>query len=151
MYTIGQVATMTGLSVSTLRYYDKEGLLPHLTRSSGIRHFSDRHIETLRLMECLKKTGMEIRDIKQFTLWCTQGSATYPQRHALLLEQKERLESEISRMEMALAMLRFKCWYYEKAQQDGNEDGIRVLLPDRLPPEIQAAYDLAHKDERQWS
>ena len=103
------------------------------------------------MVECLKKTGMEIRDIKQFTLWCTQGSATYPQRHALLLEQKERLESEISRMEVALAMLRFKCWYYEKAQQDGNEDGIRVLLPDRLPPEIQAAYDLAHKDERQWS
>ena len=151
MYTIGQVAGMTGLSVSTLRYYDKEGLLPHLTRSSGIRQFSDRDIETLRMVECLKKTGMEIRDIKQFTLWCTQGSATYPQRHALLLEQKERLEGEISRMEKALAMLRFKCWYYEKAQQDGNEDGIRVLLPDRLPPEIQVAYDLAHKDERQWN
>ena len=103
------------------------------------------------MVECLKKTGMEIRDIKQFMVWCTQGSVTYPQRHALLLEQKERLEGEISRMEKALAMLRFKCWYYEKAQQDGNEDGIRVLLPDRLPPEIQVAYDLAHKDERQWS
>ena len=138
MYTIGQVAGMTGLPVSTLRYYDKEGLLPHLTRSSGIRQFSDRDIETLRMVECLKKTGMEIRDIKQFMVWCTQGSVTYPQRHALLLEQKERLEGEISRMEKALAML----------QQDGNEDGIRVLLPDRLPPEIQVAYDLAHKDER---
>lgn len=78
MYTIGQVATMTGLSVSTLRYYDKEGLLPHLTRSSGIRQFSDRDIETLRMVECLKKTGMEIRDIKQFTLWCTQGQRHLP-------------------------------------------------------------------------
>lgn len=148
MYTIGQVSELFQLPVSTLRYYDKEGLFPEIKRSGGIRHFDTTELEALRLVECLKKTGMEIRDIKQFTLWCTQGSATYPQRHALLLEQKERLESEISRMEMALAMLRFKCWYYEKAQQDGNEDGIRVLLPDRLPPEIQTAYDLAHKDER---
>ena len=145
MYTIGQVAGMTGLSVSTLRYYDKEGLLPHLTRSSGIRQFSDRDIETLRMVECLKKTGMAIRDIKQFTLWCTQGSATYPQRHALLLEQKERLESEISRMEMALAMLRFKCWYYETAMKDGNEDAINAMLPDKLPENIQKLYNEGHK------
>lgn len=148
MYTIGQVSELFQLPVSTLRYYDKEGLFPEIKRSGGIRHFDTKELEALRLVECLKKTGMEIRDIKQFMVWCTQGSVTYPQRHALLLEQKERLEDEISRMEKALAMLRFKCWYYEKARQDGNEDGIRVLLPDRLPPEIQVAYDLAHKDER---
>ena len=144
MYTIGQVAGMTGLPVSTLRYYDKEGLLPHLTRSSGIRQFSDRDIETLRMVECLKKTGMEIRDIKQFMVWCTRGSVTYPQRHALLLEQKERLEGEISRMEKALAMLRFKCWYYEQAIKDGNEDRLAHIRPEDMPEEIQQAYESAH-------
>ena len=62
MYTIGQVSEMFQLPVSTLRYYDKEGLFPHMTRVSGIRKFSDTEIECLRMIECLKKTGMEIKD-----------------------------------------------------------------------------------------
>ena len=58
MYTIGQVSRMFGLPVSTLRYYDKEGLFPDMQRSSGIRNFSEREVESLRMIECLKKTGM---------------------------------------------------------------------------------------------
>lgn len=53
MYTIGQVSEMFQLPVSTLRYYDKEGLFPHMTRVSGIRKFSDTEIECLRMIECL--------------------------------------------------------------------------------------------------
>ena len=148
MYTIGQVSEMFDLPVSTLRYYDKEGLFPGIRRDSGIRKFGEKELEALRVIECLKKSGLEIRDIKQFMEWCVQGSETYPQRRELFLRQKAAVEEEIRRMNRVLDMLNFKCWYYEKAQQDGNEDGIRVLLPDRLPPEIQVAYDLAHKDER---
>ena len=48
MYTIGQVSEMTGLPVSTLRYYDKEGLFPGMERQSGIRKFGDRELEALR-------------------------------------------------------------------------------------------------------
>ena len=50
MYTIGQVSQMCGIPVSTLRYYDKEGLFPHMERVSGIRRFSDRELETLRII-----------------------------------------------------------------------------------------------------
>ena len=57
MYTIGQVAQMFGLPVSTLRYYDKEGLFPEMRRVSGIRQFSEKEIEALRVIECLKKIG----------------------------------------------------------------------------------------------
>ena len=74
MYTIGQVSEMFQLPVSTLRYYDKEGLFPHMTRISGIRKFSDTEIECLRMIECLKKTGMEIKEIKQFMEWCAEGA-----------------------------------------------------------------------------
>lgn len=66
MYTIGQVSEMFNLPVSTLRYYDKEGLFPELNRTSGIRQFSENEIEALRVIECLKKTGLQIKDIKQF-------------------------------------------------------------------------------------
>ena len=70
MYTIGQVAEMFNLPISTLRYYDKQGLFPQLTRESGIRKFSDNEIEALRVIECLKKSGLEIKDIKLFMEWC---------------------------------------------------------------------------------
>ena len=69
MYTIGQVSEMFDLPVSTLRYYDKEGLFPELNRTSGIRQFSENEIEALRVIECLKKTGLQIKDIKQFMSW----------------------------------------------------------------------------------
>ena len=59
MYTIGQISEMFQLPISTLRYYDKEGLFPDLERSSGIRRFSEKEIEALRVIECLKKSGLE--------------------------------------------------------------------------------------------
>ena len=65
-YTIGQIAKLFDLPISTLRFYDKEGLFPNLQRSSGIRQFTDREIETLRIIECLKKSGLGVKDIKQF-------------------------------------------------------------------------------------
>ena len=56
MYSIGQVSEMFGLPISTLRYYDKQGLFPQLIRESGIRKFSENEIEALRIIECLKKS-----------------------------------------------------------------------------------------------
>ena len=73
MYSIGQVAEMFGLPISTLRYYDKQGLFPNMERVSGIRKFGDTEIEALRVIECLKKAGMEIKDIRQFMDWCVEG------------------------------------------------------------------------------
>ena len=83
MYTIGQVSEMFGLPISTLRYYDKEGLFPGLERRGGIRLFGDNELEALRVIECLKQSGLEIRDIKQFFAWVAEGSSTYANRKAL--------------------------------------------------------------------
>lgn len=145
MYTIGQVAKMYSLPVSTLRYYDKEGLFPNLERTSGIRRFSDRELETLHVIECLKRSGLEIKDIKQFMQWCAQGSSTYEQRYELFLRQRETVEAEMEKLRRVKAMIDFKCWYYETAVADGSEDRIRAMLPDKLPDDIQKLYDLAHE------
>lgn len=144
MYTIGQVSELFHLPVSTLRYYDKEGLFPNMERVSGIRQFSEKEIDALRMIECLKKSGMEIKQIKQFIEWCMEGSATYPQRKELFVTQKKQVEEEIERMNKVLDMLKFKCWYYEQAIQDGNEERIASLIPDGLPEEIKAAYLNSH-------
>ena len=145
MYTIGQVSEMFGLPISTLRYYDKQGLFPGMERVSGIRRFGDAEIEALRVIECLKKSGLEIKDIKQFMDWCVEGASTYPQRRGLFERQKKSLETEIARMNRVLDMLKFKCWYYEQAMQDGNEERVRSLIPDRLPQDIQKAYQNTHE------
>ena len=145
MYSIGQVAEMFGLPISTLRYYDKQGLFPNMERASGIRRFSDQEIEALRVIECLKKAGMEIKDIRQFMVWCAEGSSTYPQRKAMFEERKAHMEAEIIRMNQALDMLKFKCWYYEQAIKDGSEDRLKALSPDHLPEEIRKAYENAHR------
>lgn len=146
MYTIGQVSKMFNLPISTLRYYDKEGLFPNMERSSGIRKFSQKELEALRVIECLKKSGLEIKDIKQFMQWCAQGSETYQQRKELFLKQKETVENEMRKMEKTLAMINYKCWYYDRAIKDGNEERLKEMMPNNLPEEIQAIYDKAHED-----
>ena len=73
MYTIGQVAEMFGLPISTLRYYDKQGLFPHMERVSGIRKFSDTEIEALRVIECLKKAVHGLVRGGTFDLSAAQG------------------------------------------------------------------------------
>ena len=59
---------MFSLPVSTLRYYDKEGFFPNLERKGNIRYFSNNELEALRIIECLKKSGLEIKDIAIFYL-----------------------------------------------------------------------------------
>lgn len=141
MYSIGQVAEMFGLPVSTLRYYDKQGLFPGMERSSGVRRFSEAELEKLRVIRYLKETGMEIREIRQFMEWCAEGPSTFPQRRALFESRKAYMEDVLRRMNRTLDMLKFKCWYYEQAMQDGSDEQVKQMIPEGLPEEIRALYD----------
>ncbi len=147
MYTIGQISEMFHLPISTLRYYDKEGLFPDMERKSGIRKFGEREVDALRAIECLKASGLEIKEIKLFMQLCTQGSATYVQRRQMFEKRKAVVEEEIRQLQKTLDMLKFKCWYYDTAIADGNEDRIREMLPDHLPPEIQKLYDNGRRSD----
>lgn len=148
MYTIGQISEMFDIPVSTLRYYDREGLFPDMQRISGIRKFTEKEIDILRVIECLKKSGLELKDIRQFMNWCSEGSQTYEKRYDLLQKRKAAMKDELEQMKNALDMICFKCWYYEQAMKDGNEEQINKMLPDKLPEKIQAMYDHAHEKSR---
>ena len=127
MYTIGQVSEMFGIPVSTLRYYDKEGMFPNLERKGNIRYFSDNELEALRIIDCLKRSGLEIKDIKQFFVWVTEGADSYSKRKDLFEARKSAVEAEIKSLQKTLALLKFKCWYYDTAIADG--DGIKPKTP----------------------
>lgn len=145
MYTIGQVSEMFNLPISTLRYYDKEGFFPNLERKGNIRYFSNDELEAIRVIECLKLSGLEIKDIKQFFEWVVAGPSSYDKRKELFEMRKAAVKEEMKQLEKTLAMLEFKCWYYDTAMKDGNEDNINTMLPDKLPKDIQELYNKAHK------
>ena len=146
MYTIGEVSKMFNLQISTIRYYDKEGLLLNLKRDKyGIRLFDNNNIEALKLIECLKKAGMQIKDIKQFMKWCQMGNETLQIRKDMFIKQKENIKQKIKELEESLDMIKYKCWYYEEAMKDGNEKRVKTMTPDQLPKEIKTLFEQAHQ------
>ena len=147
MYTIGEVSRIFDIPVSTLRYYDKEGLFPGMHRDSGIRKFSEQEIDALRVIDCLKKSGLEIKDIKRFMGWCVEGSSTYPERLALFRRQKQCVEEEMERLQQVQAMLRFKCWYYETACKEGTEVNMPQHMEEDMPADIVQCYENAHANK----
>ena len=116
----------------------------NLEKQSGIRRFSQAELDAIRMIECLKRSGLEIKDIRQFFGWVEEGPSTYTNRKAMFEARKAAVEEEMKQLEKTLDMLKFKCWYYGKAMEDGNEDGIHAMLPDKLPAEIQVLYDNSH-------
>ena len=107
-----------------------------------VAHFNS--LNNIHVIECLKKTGLEIKDIKQFIQWCSEGSSTYTKRRELFEEQKKILEKKKEELEKNMAMIQYKCWYYDQAIKDGSEENISKIIPNSLPPEIQLLYDQAH-------
>jgi len=134
-YSIGEVSEMLKISISTLRYYDKEGLLPLINRTSGnIRVFDESDLECLKMIECLKTTGMQLKDIKSFFVWCEEGDSTIEKRYDLFLLQKAKTERQIEELQNALARINYKCEYYRIAKENKTTDvpGLREELSMRF-------------------
>ncbi len=133
-YSIGEVANKLDIPTSTLRYYDREGLLSNVKRSSGgIRIFSDAEIGALSMVECLKATGMQIKDIKQFLDWCGEGDKTLEKRRDMYLERKDVVKKQMEDLQNTLNVIEYKCWYYETACAAGTEEAPRNIPDDELP------------------
>ena len=146
MYSIGEISKMFQLPISTLRYYDKEGLFPHLKRVNGVRQFSKSEIETLRVIDCLKKSGLEIKEIKEYMSLCSLGNTTLKQRTEIFEKQKEEVLQEMEKLQKVLSMLNYKCWYYDQAIEKNDEAYVQALSFNQFPPQIQQYYKHSHED-----
>ena len=143
--TVGEMAKELGVAPSTLRYYDKEGLLPFVERSGGgIRVFQDKDRAALAVIECLKRTGLSIKEIKAFMEWCQEGDATIEKRLELMERQREAVKEQIAQMQDTLALLEYKCWYYEKARRAGTCAGLEDLNKEDVPAPMRPAWEKAH-------
>lgn len=123
IYTVGEMAKLLGITASTLRYYDKEGLLPFVERSSsGIRMFQESDVEWLQVIGCMKKAGMSIKDIRKYIEMALQGDNTIDLRLSMFRHQQEALKRQMTELQHTMEMVDYKCWYYETAKKAGTVD-----------------------------
>ncbi|MDP0465334.1 MerR family transcriptional regulator [Shouchella clausii] len=112
---MGQVAEETGLSIHTLRYYEKEGILPPIKRDEfGARVFDEEAMEWLRFACCLRDTGMTIEEMKGFSQLTLQGDKTIPERVKLLNRQKERVANQVKQLMKNMSMIEQKLEIYRE-------------------------------------
>ena len=123
MYSIQDMSKKTGLSTHTLRYYEKEGLLPKVERSpGGFRQYTDADLDALRLICHLKNTGMSLQEITRFMKLTHEGDQTLSQRVELLREHRDRVIARMEEMQQHLDKVTRKLKYYsEKLQTYENE------------------------------
>ena len=139
IYTVGEMAQKLGVPASTLRYYDKEGLLPFVERSSGgIRMFRENDFEWLQVICCMKKAGMSIKDIRQYIELSMQGDDTIDTRLEMFRHQREVLTQQIQQLQHTLETVEYKCWFYEAAKAAGTVDVPGAMTDADVPDPFRA-------------
>ncbi len=130
---IGEISKITGLSEHTLRFYEKMGLMPDVAkRGGGIRDYCDRDIDRLGIIECLKKTGMSLTDIKTFIDWCAMGDKTIQQRYDMFINRRAAVMAQMAEIQKMLKIIDYKIKYYDRARKAGTlaiYDGKKSKLP----------------------
>lgn len=127
-YSIGEVAEATGIAISTLRYYDREGMFPNMERSGGgIRMFSDTEISIIKMIECLKASSMPIKEIKQFLDWCKEGDSSLQKRRDMFYERLDAVNRQMDELQKTKDTIKYKCWYYDAALTAGTEEKMKNM------------------------
>lgn len=134
LYTMKDVVDITGIPATTLRFYDKKGLLQFVRRSvGGVRIFTDRDIALLRLIQFFRNVDMSIQEISQFLSLYLQGPATRPQREALLRSHVEQLKADVKDKEDKLAASYMDTLLSEKGEAMDREDLPTMLRKKDIP------------------
>lgn len=128
--TIQDASAETGVSRDTLRYYERIGILPGIARSkSGHRRFSDNDMGWIKLVQCLRATGMPIEDLHSYAELAQQGDATAPQRLRILEDHRRRIKADMAELNTALELVERKIKGYDEMLARG----LTHEPPDRKP------------------
>ena len=113
MYTISEIANLCDVSAYTLRFYDKEGLLPFVTRNSqGNRQFCEDDLKMIRLICCLKNTGMQIKEIRKYIDLYMQGGHTSPVRKQMMIDHSKQVTEKIEALKEQMKVIEEKIEFY---------------------------------------
>lgn len=119
--TIREVSEKYGISQDTLRYYERIGMIPEVTRTaSGIRNYQPEDLGWVELAICMRGEGLPVEALIEYVKLCQKGDATIPARLQLLQEQKVHLKEQKQQLEAAMDKLDYKISRYEEAVKTGK-------------------------------
>ncbi len=134
-FRIGELAERTGRSIHAIRWYEAQGLIPGVVRDGGGRRvYSELHLSWLDLMERLRRTGMSIAQMRQYTALVKQGSSTLRQRQVLLSQHRARVKQTIAEWEQALELIDSKIDFYGEWLTTGRRPKLPVANSARPAP-----------------
>ena len=112
---IKKVSELTGISADTIRYYERIGLIPPVTRNqSGIRDFTEREIGLLEFVRCFRKAGVSVEALIDYVTLLEEGEGTEEARLAILKEQAEKLDARLAELQAARERLAYKIDNYQE-------------------------------------
>lgn len=139
IYTVSEMAKLLNMTPSMLRFYDREGLLPFVQRSeSGIRVFTDNDLPWLKLISCLKRAGMSLKDIRHYIEMAMEGNETIDARLQMFIDQREKLPAQMEELQKTLDIVEYKCWYYQTAKETGSEEIPKNIADEALPEKFRS-------------
>lgn len=125
MYSAKEAAQITGLSTATLRYYEKEKLLPPIARNNQkYRQYSDEDIEWIRMIQCMRSANIPIHSIKEYVLLLVQGGKTLEQRFVMVQNHMEDIEKQMADLQRAYDLTSKKLSFYEALLKDSSYQNI---------------------------
>jgi len=131
---IGTIAARTGRSIDTIRWYERQGLVPGVRRDTGgRRRYSELHVGWLQLMDRLRRTGMSVAEMRRYTALVAQGKATLAEREALLQAHRQRVRDTIAEWTEALALLDDKIDFYAQWVRTGRRPPLDALAKPPSP------------------
>ena len=129
IYTMMQACRETGMTYHGLKFYCNEGLVPNVKRDKlNRRIFDERDIAWIKSLQCLKKCGMTIADMKEYMNLCLKGTESIPERKIILERRKAVLLSQIEELEKSVAYIDSKQKFYDEVLS-GKREYFSNLLP----------------------
>nr|WP_288545944.1 MerR family transcriptional regulator [uncultured Blautia sp.] len=114
MYSMKEACTLTNMTYENLKFYCNEGLVPNVKRDSrNYRVFDEHDIKWIQSLNCLKRCGMSIAEMKEYLALCMDGEGTIPERKMILAEKKETLLQSIAELQKSVAYIDWKQGFYD--------------------------------------
>ena len=121
--TISEVSKKYNLTADTIRYYEKEGIIPRVQRTkNGIRDFDENTCSWIEFIKCMRNAGLEIETLKKYVTLFKQGKKTIRERKLLLEEQRNKLLEKQKNINATLDRLNYKIKWYEDMEQGKTKD-----------------------------
>lgn len=125
---IAEVSQQYGISSDTLRYYERIGLIPPVTRNeSGIRDYNELDVRRVEFVKCMRSAGLPIEVLIEYIGLVQRGDQTIEARKDILVEQRELLIARMEQMQKTLDILNHKIEMYEKAVLKNEKEMITVV------------------------